>query len=179
MLVIEFMLLWSTGYLKLPLLGVAITLLLASLLIVGSRVGWFLAAFGVSMDVVARLDGEEPLWMLGLDGVILLALIAPWSIRFIWSDRPPRRGREVPPRVINRISQLLYHLLAWRFGFALLVLLVLSGMAEGWEKDAGSDSAVVGVLAGAVNAAFSVALLAFIASIGAWAYTSFRPSLGR
>ncbi|HEU5064059.1 MAG TPA: hypothetical protein VFT79_13050 [Solirubrobacterales bacterium] len=186
MLGIEFILLWSTGYLKLPLLGAAITLLLASLLIFGSRVGWFFVLLGTIMDVVARLGGEQPLWMLGFDGVLLFALVAPWSIRFIWVDRPPRRfprllsdEEDTSSRVIDRLGRLPYHLFAWRLGFALLILLVLGGMAEIWKEDAGSDSAVVGVLADAVNTAFSIVLLAFIASICAWAYTSFGPSFRR
>lgn len=79
--------------------------------------------------------------------------------------------------VISKITRLPYGPIAWRLGFGLIVLLILSGMVEDWGEESGGDSAVVAVLADVTNFAFSTALIAFVASFGAWAYVSLMPKI--
>jgi hypothetical protein len=63
-------------------LSVGIALLFALLLFLGSRLGWVLLVVGAGVDMVARVSGEEPLWMLGLDGILIVALLLPprWTL---------------------------------------------------------------------------------------------------
>lgn len=169
-LVVELVLLLVVGHLTLPLLQAASTLLVAALVVLGSRIGWVIALLGMIGDAVARLGGEQPFWILGLDGVVLVALVLPSSLQFVWANRPPGRifWPRALPRPIEGLARLPYGLIAWRLGFALMVLLILGGMADIWEEGSGRDSDVVAVLADAARLMSSVTLVAFVVSFCAW-----------
>lgn len=181
LVVVQFILLLVTGYLELPILqGVVVLLLLASLLVLGSRAGWMFLLIGAIWDVAIRFGGEQPLWMLGLDGLLIFALFVPSSIRYIWTDRPPRRlGWPLPPAwfsalspIVNRIGQLPYGSLASTCGIVLLLLLIPSGMIQEWQEGSGRNSTLAEVLEVTTDAMFAGALIAFIVTLCAWAYRS-------
>jgi hypothetical protein len=179
-LVIEFILLFVTGYLDLPLLQGALVLLLAVILMLGSRAGWILLLIGTIWDVVVRFSGEQPLWMLSLDGLLLFTLLVPSSIRFVWTDRPPRRfiwprlpdGFSALPSTVTQVGRLPYSSLAWRCGFVLLLLLIPSGMIQEWQEGSGRNSTLAEVLEVLTDALFSVTLIAFLVILCVWVYSS-------
>jgi hypothetical protein len=76
-------------------------------------------------------------------------------------------------------SRLAYGVIAWRLGFGLMTLLVLSGMVEIWEKGSGSDSSAVAALADVMDHLFSAVLIAFVVSFCAWGVSRRRSLRGQ
>lgn len=187
-LVAELVLLSIGGDLVLPLVQILAGLCLAGLLILGTRIGWALTLIASVWDAAARIGGEQPTWMLGLDGTLLVLLLLPSTLAWIWngpvassSGQPAlaERFKVSASTLRTRASILSYRVIAWRLGIGLMVLLVVSGMVELWKEGDGRGSSVVSFIASVTDITFSVVLFAFIASLCAWAWSIGGPNARR
>lgn len=175
-----------------------IAILLAWLLVTGSRAAWIIVIASGVVDLVFSLAGEHSLWGIIVDGVVLTGLSVPSSIRFVWGERtrksPIERkpaANELEATAIIRSNPLdgwwqgrkrqtsRYRLLAWRLLVASLLLLGPVGLTYGWAQDSRHDRVLV-VLANLIWICW--ALITFACLVAAalavwerWAGTSSPP----
>lgn len=169
--------------------------LLAWLLLRGSRVIWVLAVAATAAELVLSLIVEEPLWLGGIAGIRLGCLLAPSSRAFVWAAQSQRRGRPAgdgqaptekgPPTVAPvSLAAFFVHLegleragrdLVKRktydnklFGWlAASVVLLMAGIGALYALDegVGQDSVVVDVLWSVFSAIYKIVLLTFVALV--------------
>lgn len=181
-LLAQIILLLITGDLAYPFVQTVGALLLVGVLLSGSRFGWTLVLGAGAWDTVSRLSGQQPLWMLALDGVLLVTLLSPSARAWIWSARGqsrsgqpslPSPSRTWASALIARASLVPFGRLAWRLGIGLAVLLVFSGMVELFKEGDGRGSSIVSVISAVTDITFSIVLCAFIVSLCAWGWSTY------
>lgn len=169
----------------------ALTLCFAWLLARGIRLIWLLVVALIATEVLvgclrADIDG----WLV-VDIVILLALLVPWSVSFVWRGRaeseapalrasrahsPAEGTRDYLYRQLARIAGwdksatingLLargsFGVLAWRAGIAALLFLVPLTAAYNWDQSVGSEA--VHVFANLMWLAWALMVLVFIVAL--------------
>jgi hypothetical protein len=113
--------------------SLGLVVLLACLLLLGSRVAWVLAGFLAVSQLTAPFTLGEPIWFAALAAVVLAGLLAPSSWAFIWTERKRRASglswRKKSDRMYGRLLALadstLRRLPPWISRGKLIVLLVV------------------------------------------------------
>jgi hypothetical protein len=141
---------------------VLVAILLAWLLVRGSKAAWIIAIASGAADLVFSIAGEKTSWGMVIDGVVLVGLVVPPSIRFFWGVRTKDSPAEpAPAGALDRIRSIAYGLLAraagweeggsqaprfrlltWRLAVASLLLLGPVGLTYGWAQGGGHDRAL-------------------------------------
>jgi hypothetical protein len=183
--------------------SIAVAVLFASLMWKGSRFAWTVVLIGaVGQFVSSAIETEY--FSLAAGGVVVLCLLAPASVRFVWTRRPNRGGGRPQPTVkrgyekvktlaygfLSRVAewengaletdatdkQRSYRLLIWRLGVVCLLLLVLVGLTYNWQHGSGRESPVVSVIANLTWTFYALVQLAFIAVTIVAVYQHFASS---
>jgi hypothetical protein len=177
------------------LLGV--TVLLAWLLLRGSRVAWMLSVFSAATQLIAPLTMNQPIWFAGVAAVLLACLLAPPSRAFVW-ERQERTGgswRSTAQQMYGKFLTFIYGLIArvpWpgegsaneegtvdRPGhgkligllvICVVILVPLDNALHNFHQGSGSGSVIVDVLWRVVSVGDGLAQLALIALLVMAAY---------
>ncbi|HKB50386.1 MAG TPA: hypothetical protein VKC63_03025 [Solirubrobacterales bacterium] len=175
-----------------------VTVLLAWLLLRGSRVAWVLSVFSAAAQLAAPLTLNQPLWLAGPAVIFLACLLVPSSRAFVWGERQQQASgswRSATQRMHDRLLALAYGLVARVPGFggrsakeievadrpnrgkliALLAVCVallypLIGAFYDFHHGSGQGSVVVDVLWRVVWVGYSFARLALIVLLAMAAY---------
>jgi hypothetical protein len=170
--------------------AVAIAMLLGWLLLLGSRTAWVLGVLSAVGRVVDLAASGSSHWGVAVDGLVIICLFVPASIRFVWAERGGRLGprwRLSESRVYgwagssrfvskwygnppiggshhdSEGKRRSYGPLLWRLGVTCVVLLMLGGAAYGWKEGSGRDSDLAQEVSRIIWLANTVAELAFVA----------------
>ncbi len=178
-------------------LGVA--LLLGLFLLRGSRIAWVLTILGSVIQCASLLSESQPWWALCATPILLVALLAPTSTRFVWTEESQRPA---PPffSAVQTFSERIvalsyigvarvarweddlhgddlggeprrYGLLIWRLGVAAVFLFLLGGTIGVWQEGSARNSLIVDILASVTWISYFAAQLAFIGALAFAAYS--------
>jgi hypothetical protein len=170
--------------------AVAVAALVTSLMLRGSRFAWTVALVGAGGRLISAVVSSGQYWDLA-SGIIVICLLSPPSIRFIWTQRPHRRvaGWELALKrpyeavkasaygalyqvaewegggseTVSSRKRRSYRLLIWRLGVGCVLLLVLVGVTYNWQHDTGGEAPVVRIIASVTWTCYALVQLAFIA----------------
>lgn len=141
---------------------VLIAILLAWLLLRGSKVAWVVAVASGAADLVFSIAGEGPSWGMLIDVLVLIGLAMPSSVCYFWGRQSKNsRTAATLPSALGRIRAFAYRLLAraagwkgsrnqaprfrllaWRLGVASLLLLGPVGLTYGLTQESPHDRAL-------------------------------------
>lgn len=183
---------------------ILVAALFAWFLLRGSRLAWGLVLLGVADQLVSSgLSLEHP-WELVVDGIVVVCLLVPSSVRFIWTQPPKRQSRKrwlktgkAITRVRALVSRMFLRLAGWndaksemgsfsrqrsygtlilRLGMACVSLFLLAAMAYEWQHDSGHGAAVANIAATVSWDIYVVVQLGFIVVVGIALYRHFSNS---
>lgn len=162
-------------------------ILLAGLLLWGSRVAWIAILLGALYQITSSaVDGAY--WNFIAGTAITVALFAPSSIRYVWVARtqqvPKWAGQHTLEFYVrirtaaytgahwligwddgeaeHELRQRSYRVGLWRVGLACLLLVLLGGVAVNWQESTGGDSLLLGIVEDAIWVCYVFAQLVFI-----------------
>ena len=170
--------------------SIAVAAIVASLLVWRSRLAWVVVLVG-AVDGLISPAGHYATQAVG--AVVIICLLAPPSVRFVWTGRPHRQPRIPKLRnwkpyerlkvvafdVLCRLAgwdaeerdsedtrrQRSYSALLWSLGVGCVVLLVVASATHSWQKGTGGDDPIVNVIASASWGCYALVQLAFIAAV--------------
>lgn len=171
--------------------AIAVAVFVALLLLWGSRFAWVVALIGAGGQLVSSAISTDSNWGLAAGGIVVICLLAPPSVRFVWSKRPHRQAGRLQRAVkrpyervkasayaiLARVAewengefltaatrkQRSYRLLIWRLGVSCVLLLVLVGATYNWQQGSGRGNSIVNVIASVTWTCYALVQLAFIA----------------
>jgi hypothetical protein len=143
----------------------ALAMLFSWLLLRGSRTIWVVLLVGNAGQLVGLLVPVGSTWHLVIDGAIIVCLLLPSSVRFVWSRRPPQartvrlkaRGAHEAVKALafglffrlaawNRGEETTfvsrhrnYKTLIWRLGIACVLLYILVGITDKLRQSSGNS----------------------------------------
>lgn len=168
--------------------AVGVAVLLAWLLLRGSRVAWVLVAFGSAAQFATSFTMDQPMWFGGFAAVVLICLLAPSSRRFVWTDRDRQAGGPLRPaaqrsysrllvlpynvesRVVEKGTALVNRKVIARLAVWVALLILLAGALSVWHDGSGRDNVIVFVLWKVTWIWLTLAQVALIALLAMAAY---------
>jgi len=173
--------------------SVVVAALFAALMLRGSRLAWGVVLIGAAGQLVSSATLAEGSWALVAGGALVVCLIAPPSVQFVWTQRPHReagvlqltvkgsyeRIRALAYGALARVAQWensasgtdsrpaqrSYGVLVWRLGVGCVLLLLLVGATYSWQQGSGRDSGIVHAIASVTWTCYALVQLAFIAVV--------------
>jgi hypothetical protein len=174
---------------------VAVDLLLAWLLIRGSRFGWTLFGLGEASTVVLFALGSGTWWNALLAVLLLACLFMPSSLAYVWRQRTTVvRGTAVEARFTGtsagaltvagwgRLRRFVGEKVTWVSALvAFLVLSFLGTLVSGWEQGSASNNTIVAILGHGLLTTSRIAfIVCIVLAIGAarraWARRRLPPN---
>ena len=163
-------------------IALTFAVLLAWLLLRGSRVAWVFAVFSAAAQLVAPLTMAQSVWLAGTGAILLACLLAPSSRTFIWAKRTQKTQHPwhaAMERLYGRFLATAYALITripWvdKAGRGMLigllaacvvVLLPLDGTLRNLHHGSGSGSAFVDVFYRIVSFADGLAQVALVIAV--------------
>jgi xanthosine utilization system XapX-like protein len=184
--------------------ALAVGVVIALLVLRGNRLAWAVALVGAAGQLIDSLISTEHYWTLSVGGIAAVSLLAPSSVRYVWSRRPHRHAGPLPLLVKGRYDRIVasvydviartadwetgqlssstasmqrsYKLLLWRLGVGCIGLFALYAAAYEWQHGSGDGSPIVNVIASATRVCYVLVQVVFIAVSLIAAYQHFTKS---
>jgi hypothetical protein len=192
-LVGQTMVLFAVGPSLTTTAAVVVATIIAVLILGGSRFAWAVALIGVGGRLVSSVISAGDYGALSVDGIAAICLLAPPSVRYVWSQRSPHQAGKLQlavkkpyERVMasaygvlasvaewenghfetnNMQKQRSYKVLLWRLGVACVLLFVLFAVAYNWQQGSGQGSIVVNLIASVTRICYVLVQVTFIAVV--------------
>jgi len=176
-------------------LQLAIALVIALLLVRGSRLGWTLALIGAVVQAISGLGESWQWWAVGASALLVMLLCARSSMAYVWGGGASRPRASASRGIVGRTQERAYLAVAKAaqfetglsslsqgsrvsnfgpilryLGSASVGLFLVGGAVRVWQDGSAGDSLVVEVLSDLIWSLFFLALLASIACIALLLY---------
>lgn len=187
----------SNGASALNFLQLGVALILGVLMLRGSRIAWIITLLGSSAQLLNALSEPQEWPFVGATAILVLLLLAPSTIRFVWIKRD-RRPFRLGPSAIRRLSERVegvlylafarvaqwewdvaenqirqprtYGVLLWRLAVVIVFLLILVGAIHTWQEGTARDSAIVEVLIDVTWTVYMVTQIVFLVLLALTVY---------
>lgn len=186
--------------------AVVVALVIALWVLRSSRVAWVVALVGAGGQFVGSVIAAGHYWALSVGGVLMICLLAPPSIRYVWSQRLHRQpgklqlaAKRIYERIVTSVYGLVghvpdwengqfesittypqrsYKLLLWRLGIGCVFLFGLYAVAYKWQHGSGDGSSIVNVIASVTRACYVLVQVLFIvvSLVAVWRYLVTSPA---
>jgi hypothetical protein len=181
--------------------SIAVAVLIASLLLWGSRLIWLITLVEVGYSLISSDDSGAGLVNIAAGSIIVICLLTPTSFRFMWTQRPERRAGQLRSAA-NRLSEHArtltygvfirntgwedsrrtadatpeprsYWLLGWRLGVSSVVLFLLVLATSELQQMADGKNLIWNVVANVTWLCWFLVQIAFIVIVIVAAYQRF------
>jgi hypothetical protein len=162
---------------------IAVIILLAGLLLLGSKIAWVFWLIGAASALVGPLLFHQPIWGMGTGILVLICLLVPASRSFVWSPKPwlwsNRPGIYLLAR-LNEFQNLIeetrqrIHRTLFALGFGILLAAPLINRLEDYHYGGGQDQPAIDALWAVVSSGYLCAKLGFAALLAVAAYGYLR-----